>query len=119
MTVQEDSASLTMLSHNAVTVILKYWCHTSYESRHKKTSFTFVIGDRYVCICCCKLNPGVFRSYLEKRIRVYDTKSSENQHFAYAKTKTQISFEVTAKLISAFDFATWIVQDLYFLNTQF
>ena len=29
--------------------------------------------------------------------------------FAYAKTKMQISFAVTAKLISAFVFATWIV----------
>ena len=35
---------------------------------------------------------------------------------AYAKTKTQISFAVTAKLISAFVFATWIVQSLFFLN---
>ena len=32
--------------------------------------------------------------------------------FAYAKTKTQISFAVTAKLISAFVSATWIVQSL-------
>ena len=32
----------------------------------------------------------------------------ENQQFAYAKTKTQISFAVSAKLISAFVFATWI-----------
>ena len=39
--------------------------------------------------------------------------------FAYAKTKTQISFAVTAKLISAFVFATWLVQFLYFLNTIF
>ena len=39
--------------------------------------------------------------------------------FAYAKTKTQISFAVTAKLISAFVFATRIVQSLYFLNTKF
>ena len=38
--------------------------------------------------------------------------------FAYAKTKTQISFAVTAKLISAFVFATWLVQFLYFLNTK-
>ena len=30
--------------------------------------------------------------------------------FAYAKTKTQISFAVTAKLISAFVFASQIVQ---------
>ena len=31
--------------------------------------------------------------------------SWENQRSAYAKTKTQISFAVTAKLISAFVFA--------------
>ena len=45
--------------------------------------------------------------------------SWENRIFAYAKTKTQISFAVTAKLISAFVFATRIVQSLYFLNTKF
>ena len=45
--------------------------------------------------------------------------SWENQQSAYAKTKTQISFAVTAKLISAFVFAIWIVQYLYFLNTKF
>ena len=45
--------------------------------------------------------------------------SWENLLFAYAKTKTQISFAVTAKLISAFVFATWIVQSLYFLNMKF
>ena len=39
--------------------------------------------------------------------------------FAYAKTKTQISFAVTAKMISAFVFATRIVQSLYFLNPKF
>ena len=39
--------------------------------------------------------------------------------FAYAKTKTQISFAVTAKLISAFVFATQLVQSLYFLNPKF
>ena len=43
----------------------------------------------------------------------------ENRIFAYAKTKTQISFAVTAKLISAFVFATWIVQSLSFLNPKF
>ena len=37
--------------------------------------------------------------------------------FAYAKTKTQISFTVTAKLISAFVFATRI--SLYYLNPKF
>ena len=35
------------------------------------------------------------------------------------KTKTQISFAVTAKLISTFVFATWIEQSLYFLNPKF
>ena len=39
--------------------------------------------------------------------------------FAYAKTKTQISFAVTAKLISAFVFATQIIQSLYFLHPKF
>ena len=36
-----------------------------------------------------------------------------NPHFAYGKTKAQISCAVTAKLISAFVFATQIVQFLY------
>ena len=45
--------------------------------------------------------------------------SWENQRSAYAKTKTQISFAVAAKLISAFVFATLIVQYLFFLNTKF
>ena len=39
--------------------------------------------------------------------------------FAYAKTKAQISCAVTAQLISAFVFATYIVQSLYFLNQKF
>ena len=39
--------------------------------------------------------------------------------FAYAKTKAQTIFAVTAKLISAFVFATRILQSLYFLNPKF
>ena len=42
-----------------------------------------------------------------------------NRIFALAKTKTQISFAVISKLISAFVFATRIVQFLYFLNPKF
>ena len=38
---------------------------------------------------------------------------------AYAKTKTQISFAVTAKLISAFVFAIRIVHSLYSLYPKF
>ena len=45
--------------------------------------------------------------------------SWENQQSAYAKTKAQISFAVTAKLISAFVFATRIVQFLFYLNPKF
>ena len=45
--------------------------------------------------------------------------SWENRIFANAKTKTQISFAITVKLISAFVFATQIVQSLYFLNPKF
>ena len=49
----------------------------------------------------------------------YELRYDKNRIFAYAKTKTQISFAVTAKLISAFVFATRIVQSLYFLNPKF
>ena len=42
--------------------------------------------------------------------------SWENRLFAYAKTKTQISF---AKQISAFVFAIRIAQSLYYLNPKF
>ena len=43
----------------------------------------------------------------------------KNRLFAYAKTKTQISFAVTAKLISAFVFVARIVQPLFYLNPKF
>ena len=43
----------------------------------------------------------------------------ENKQSSYAKTKTQISFAVTAKLISAFVFATRIVQFLLYLTPKF
>ena len=50
---------------------------------------------------------------------VIGSKKSQIKLFAYAKTKTQISCAVTAKLISAFVFATWIVQSLFYLNPKF
>ena len=43
----------------------------------------------------------------------------ENRLFAHAKTKTQISFAVIVKLISAFVFATRIVQSLFLLIPKF
>ena len=42
----------------------------------------------------------------------------ENRIFAYVKTKAQTSFAETVKLISAFDFATRMVQSLVFLNPK-
>ena len=39
--------------------------------------------------------------------------------FLFAKTKTQISFAVIAKLFSDFVVATQIVQSLYFLDPKF
>ena len=49
----------------------------------------------------------------------FEPRREKTIFFAYAKTKTQISFAVTAKLISAFVFATWIVQFLFYLNPKF
>ena len=49
----------------------------------------------------------------------YESHREKTGFFAYAKTKAQISFAVTAKLISAFVFATWIAQFLFFLYPKF
>ena len=55
----------------------------------------------------------------DKNMKINDTRHEKTRFFAYAKTKTQISFAVTAKLIIAFVFATQIVQSLYYLNPKF
>ena len=61
---------------------------------------------------------GAFSEGLVCMINLFELPFLENQQSAYAKPKTQISFAVTAKLISVFVFATWIVQFLYFLNLK-
>ena len=43
----------------------------------------------------------------------------EKPAFAYAETRTQISFAVTAKLIGGFVLAIRIVQFFFYLNTKF
>ena len=43
----------------------------------------------------------------------------EKTGFSHMRKQTQISFAVAAKLISAFVFATWIVQYLFYLNLKF
>ena len=55
----------------------------------------------------------------ELHIIAYEPPRGKKQQSAYAKTKTQISFAVTAKLISAFVFATRIVQFLFYLTSKF
>ena len=67
------------------------------------------------------VHPGLYlKAHIKLAVAVTNilirnrTASRENQHSAYAKTKVQISFAVTAKLISAFVFATRLVQ---FLDT--
>ena len=51
--------------------------------------------------------------------RLYEPRHEKTGIFAYAKTKTQISFLVTAILNRAFVFATRIVQFLLYLNRKF
>ena len=71
---------------------------------------------------CILLNISIFIAlhFTMKNINYeYEPRREKTVFFAYAKTKTQISFAVTAKLISAFVFATLIVQSLYFLNPKF
>ena len=71
------------------------------------------------------LTPGNQKIELTKRFLMSNEISLDMSHamkkwiFAYAKTKTQISFTVTGKLISSFVFTTWIVQALFFLNPKF
>ena len=49
----------------------------------------------------------------------YMSRIMRKPDFCICETKAQISFAVTAKLISAFVFATRIVQTLYYLNLKF
>ena len=51
--------------------------------------------------------------------RIENEPHHEKTKFCICKTKEQISFAITAKLISAFVFATRIVQFLYFINPKF
>ena len=52
-------------------------------------------------------------------LELYEPGCEKTRFLHMRKTKTQISFAVTGKLISAFVFATQIVRSLYFLNPKF
>ena len=79
--------------------------------------FMYMLCELYAFLNKFSLNLTCLRPVLvPQTIRAA---SLENRLFAYAKTKTQISFAVTAKLISVFVFAIRIVQALYYLNPKF
>ena len=65
------------------------------------------------------VKPRNLKCHTFKDLCTNEPRYDKNQHFVYAKTKTQISFVVTAKLRSAFVFATRIVHSLFFLNPNF
>ena len=56
---------------------------------------------------------------LNEDSKTYEPHREKTGFLPRRKTKAQISFAVTAKLISAFVFATRIVQFLFFLNPKF
>ena len=69
------------------------------------------------------LRTGYLATWLKKlsgfRDRDYMSRFMRKPTFCICETKTQISFAVTAKLISAFVFATKIEQSIFFLNRKF
>ena len=71
--------------------------------------------------CLSRMRAFGFRKNTPKQLIMYHkgATASENQQFAYTITKAQTSFAVTAKLISAFVFATQIAQSFFFLNPKF
>ena len=64
--------------------------------------------------CLCNLDPFKPHFYMSRVVRKPAFCICE-----FAKTKTRISFAVTAKLISAIFFATRIVQSLHYINPKF
>ena len=69
---------------------------------------------------CLNSRENRANSMVSEKITVsYEPLREKTGFLQYVKTKTQISFAVTAKLISAFVFATEILQSLYFLNPKF
>ena len=82
--------------------------------RNQDGTYFDKVYDAHYQMLCHNLNKHMSQVYQEQMSRIM-----RYQRLAYAKTKTQISFAVTAKLISAFVFATYTVQSLYFLNPKF
>ena len=90
-------------------------CVYTRRARYVTSTLTYA---RIKCFNSVKLY--IYKKKQQQKKQYYiGAASGETRLFAYAKTKTQISFAVTAKLIGAFVFATRIVQSLYFLNPKF
>ena len=70
----------------------------------------FVVVVFFVCFFFCLFLLFFFALKHRSRVQISYQRIMRKPTFAYAKTKTQISFAVTLKLISAFVFDTWIVQ---------
>ena len=67
--------------------------------------------DNVLCAGHCAL--------LDQQLLPYEPRHEKTRFLSMRKKKAQISFAVTAKLISVFVFATRIVQFLIFLNPKF
>ena len=84
----------------------------------------FGLTDNFPCMCLIILDETVKWSSeqlkkVEKSLQKNDLHHDKRNILHYAKTKAQISFAVTAKLISAFVSAIQIVHFLYFLHQNF
>ena len=88
----------------------------------KVVSFLLTVDGRthtWIIVQTCVLcNNNIYP--FTSSLSIYEPRHAKTVFFfAYAKTKTQISFPVTAKLISVFVCVTHIVRYLYFLNPKF
>ena len=74
----------------------------------------------YRTICPLVINSSRLQQYQETTQQpLIGPRHEKKRIFAYAETKAQISCSVSAQLISAFVFATWIVQFLFYLYLKF
>ena len=73
----------------------------------------------HVCFIDIIFLHAISCEFIDRNLIQNEPRHQKTVFLAYAKTKTQISFTVTAKLISAFVFTTRIVQSLFYLNLKF
>ena len=85
---------------------------------HDRATTSLVLSNTNELMCLAHGHKPALEGF-EPRTPMISAASWENQQSAQAKTKTQISFAVTAKLIITFVFTTRIVQILFYLNQKF